>query len=274
MCLAPQNFFTIKKQGPAGGKTLNLPQFSLAKLFIFLVVLLSLFSITKFFDRPICIAGQSILTKTVSSVKGILREEQNLIDIDSVKGALSLCRFHNFQEDIVSRQLLEWQNLILNSISITDQAKLKVVNEFFNRMDYLNDVEHWGEKDYWSTPVEFIICQTGDCEDFSIAKYFTLYAMGVSEEKLSLTYVKALETNAHHMVLTYYSKPGAEPLILDNIVDIAKPASERKDLIPIYSINGTGLWLAEELGRGKLAGSSSQLKLWQDLLERMPEKKI
>lgn len=175
---------------------------------------------------------------------------------------------------MITRQLIEWQDLILESKNFTDQAKLQKVNQFFNRMGYLNDIEHWGEEDYWSTPVEFIVCQTGDCEDFSIAKYFTLHAMGVSEEKLSLTYVKALEINAHHMVLTYYSKPGAEPLILDNIVNIAKPASERKDLIPIYSINGTGLWLAEELGRGKLAGSSSQLKLWRDLLERMPEKKI
>jgi hypothetical protein len=76
------------------------------------------------------------------------------------------------------------------------------------------------------------------------------------------------------MVLTYFSSPAAEPLVLDNIVDIVKPASERPDLIPIYSFNGTGLWLAKQRERGKLAGSSSRLKRWQDLLERMPETKF
>lgn len=253
---------------------MNSPHFSLKKILIFFVVLLSLLGITKFLDKPTCIAAQSVLTNTISNVKVILQEGPGFIDIENVNRALSLCNYHNFQEEMITRRIIEWQELILDSKSFTDRAKLEEVNTFFNRMEYLNDIEHWGEKDYWSTPVEFIVCQTGDCEDFSIAKYFTLHAMGISEEKLSLTYVKALEINAHHMVLTYYSKPGAEPLILDNIVDIAKPASERKDLIPIYSINGTGLWLAGELGRGKLAGSSSQLKLWQDLLERMPEKKI
>ena len=135
----------------------------------------------------------------------------------------------------------------------------------------MNDLEHWGEEDYWATPVEFIACQAGDCEDFSIAKYFTLDAMGIPEEKLSLTYVKALKYNTYHMVLTYYSRLGAEPLILDNNVDIVKPASRRSDLIPIYSFNGNSLWLAEQRGRGKLAGGSYRLKRWQDLLERMPE---
>jgi hypothetical protein len=76
------------------------------------------------------------------------------------------------------------------------------------------------------------------------------------------------------MVLTYFSSPSAEPLVLDNLVGIVKPASERQDLIPIYSFNGTGLWLAKQRGRGKLAGSSSRLKRWQDLLERMPETKF
>ena len=93
--------------------------------------------------------------------------------------------------------------------------------------------------------------------------------MGIEEEKLNLTYVKALTYNVHHMVLTYFSTPGSEPLVLDNIVADIKPASQRRDLLPIYSFNGTGLWLAKQRGRGKSAGSSSRLKRWQDLVQRM-----
>ena len=171
-------------------------------------------------------------------------------------------------------RLVEWETLIRQDDSPSDSEKLEKVNRFFNQLEFVNDIDHWGEKDYWATPVEFLASQGGDCEDFSIAKYFTLKAMGVEEEKLNLTYVKALRYNVHHMVLTYFSSPAAEPLVLDNIVGIVKPASERSDLIPIYSFNGTGLWLAKQRGRGKLAGSSSRLKRWQDLLERMPETKF
>ena len=166
-------------------------------------------------------------------------------------------------------RLVAWENLIITDNSQTELEKLEKVNQFFNQMEFVEDIDHWGNKDYWATPIEFLGTQGGDCEDFTIAKYFTLKAMGIEEEKLNLTYVKALTYNIHHMVLTYFSTPGSEPLVLDNIVADIKPASQRRDLLPIYSFNGTGLWLAKQRGRGKLAGSSSRLKRWQDLVQRM-----
>jgi hypothetical protein len=71
------------------------------------------------------------------------------------------------------------------------------------------------------------------------------------------------------MILTYYSNPETEPLVLDNIVDKVKSASERSDLVAIYSFNGSDLRLNKQRGLGKLVGSSSRLKRWQDLIERM-----
>ena len=168
-------------------------------------------------------------------------------------------------------RLIEWQNLIRHDKSTSDREKLDKVNNFFNRLEFISDAAHWGQKDYWATPIEFLGSDGGDCEDFSLSKYFTLIAMGVSESKLNLSYVKALRLNEHHMVLTYYSRPGAEPLVLDNLSDSVQPASKRTDLIPIYSFNGTGLWLAKQRERGKLLGSSSRLKRWQDVLSRMPK---
>jgi len=165
--------------------------------------------------------------------------------------------------------LVKWENLITSDTSQNDREKLEKVNNFFNQVDYVEDINHWGQKDYWATPIEFLVTFGGDCEDYTIAKYFTLKAMGVADDKLNLTYVKSLTYNVHHMVLTYYSTPGSEPLVLDNIVTDIRPASERKDLLPIYSFNGTGLWLAKERGKGKFAGSSSRLQRWQDLMRRM-----
>jgi predicted transglutaminase-like cysteine proteinase len=165
--------------------------------------------------------------------------------------------------------LVALEDLIVQSSNHTDLEKLELVNDFFNQMEFVDDITHWGEKDYWATPIEFLGTRGGDCEDFSIAKYFTLKAMGFEEDNLNLTYVKALNYNVHHMVLTYYSTPSAEPLVLDNLVREIKPASQRTDLIPIYSFNGIGLWLAKERERGKLAGDSSRLQRWQELIQKM-----
>ncbi len=167
-------------------------------------------------------------------------------------------------------RLQDWQKLINLDTSENDLQRLDKVNDFFNQMEFVDDSIHWKKEDYWATPFEFLNTEAGDCEDYSISKYFTLKAMGIPDEKLNLTYVKAINLNQHHMVLTYYSKPGAVPLVLDNLVSIVRPATERPDLIPIYSFNGTSLWIAKQRGRGKMIGRSSQINRWQELLERMP----
>lgn len=110
------------------------------------------------------------------------------------------------------QRLMAWQDLIVQDNSTTDQEKLDKVNRFFNRtVEFVDDIYHWRQEDYWATPIEFLASGAGDCEDFSIAKYFTLKALGVPESKLNLSYVKALRLNQHHMVMTYYSTPAAEP---------------------------------------------------------------
>jgi len=169
------------------------------------------------------------------------------------------------------KRLISWEDLINSNTNKTDREKLEEVNVFFNRMEYVEDIVLWHQDDYWATPIEFLGKQAGDCEDYTISKYFTLKAMGVEDEKLNLTYVKSLTYEVYHMVLAYYPTPGGEPLILDNYVTEIYPGSKRTDLLPVYSFNGTGLWLAKQRGRGKLAGSSSRLKRWQDVIQKMAE---
>jgi predicted transglutaminase-like cysteine proteinase len=166
-------------------------------------------------------------------------------------------------------RLLAWQELLRTGRTDDDRTKIERVNRFFNRLRFIDDAIHWQKADYWATPVEFLASDGGDCEDFAIAKYFTLLDLGIDEHKLTLTYVKALKLNQAHMVLTYYPSPRAEPLILDNLVEAVLPSSERTDLLPVYSLNGSGLWLARERGRGKLVGESSGLQRWQEMLARM-----
>lgn len=167
------------------------------------------------------------------------------------------------------KRVLAWRRLIEESRSLSVVEKLTKVNNFFNQMEFVDDDILWAKEDYWATPIEFLGMQAGDCEDFTIAKYFTLRELGVPDEKLRLVYVKALTLNQHHMVLAYYHKPTSIPVLLDNIDKELKPASKRNDLLPIYSFNAENLWLSKEKGRGVLVGGSSRLSLWTDLNDRL-----
>jgi len=161
-----------------------------------------------------------------------------------------------------------WRTLVETKQQDPEMEKLKQVNRFFNLFRFVDDIDHWKQNDYWATPIEFIGTMAGDCEDFSIAKYFTLLELGVPIDKLRLTYVKATTLNQFHMVLAYYPKPNAMPLILDNIDGAIKPANKRRDLKPIYSFNGQKLWLNKQKGKGKLLGGPEKLDHWNNLTKR------
>ncbi|MDV6251900.1 transglutaminase-like cysteine peptidase [Vibrio sp. EA2] len=162
-----------------------------------------------------------------------------------------------------------WRNTLTELSNADTHEKLAGVNRFFNQLYFVDDNKLWGRTDYWATPLEFLGSNAGDCEDFTIAKYFSLLELGVPDSKMRLVYVKAIELNQFHMVLAYYPTASAEPLILDNINGEIVRASHRRDLLPIYSFNGTNLWLIKSsAGSGELAGKASRLSLWNDLRSR------
>ncbi|MCG9713175.1 transglutaminase-like cysteine peptidase [Shewanella insulae] len=162
-----------------------------------------------------------------------------------------------------------WFKVLDESQGLSEQEKITKVNNFFNLFRFIDDIKLWGVSNYWASPMEFIGVNGGDCEDFSIAKYFTLLQLGVPDDKLRITMVKATSVNQYHMVLAYYETPGSIPLVLDNLDRQIKPATQRQDLIPVYSFNGRQLWLNKEKGRGVLAGSSERLEKWNDLKNRL-----
>lgn len=174
-----------------------------------------------------------------------------------------------FGEEAYQR-LQNYQRLQLLASRAPIDRKLRLVNSFFNQARFVSDIEHWGEEDYWATPVELLTTNAGDCEDFSIAKYQTLLSMGVPDEQLRIVYVKALELNQAHMVLAWYPRPDADPLILDNLINDIKLASQRSDLEPVYSFNGSGLW-SNKAGQNKRIGEADKLSRWRDLNQRMQQ---
>ncbi len=175
-------------------------------------------------------------------------------------------------EDAVGR-LQSWRATELEGLAKRNKAQLALsqdelqfFNRFWNKIPYYSDQQHWKVEDYWATPVETLASNGGDCEDYSIAKYFSLKELGVPLGSLRITYVRALSIKESHMVLAYYPTPDADPYILDNMTGKIALASERSDLEPVYSFNDDDLWAA---GAADFKGKSSQIRLWSDLLEKM-----
>lgn len=175
----------------------------------------------------------------------------------------------NFYGERAGKRVTAWRNMVENSQDLSELDKLDRVNDFFNQLYFVDDIDLWGQKDYWATPLEFLGAAAGDCEDFSIAKYFSLRELGIDDKKLRLVYVKAIRLDQFHMVVAYYPTPSSEPVLLDNLDPEIKRASLRRDLLPIYSFNGSRLWLMKERGQGELAGNASRLGLWNDLRTRV-----
>jgi len=181
---------------------------------------------------------------------------ERLIEVYSRRfGPEARARLEAWKRDAAQRKHAPAREIVL----------LADVNRILNRVRFVDDRVHWGEVDYWATPAESIGSDGADCEDFSIAKYFLLKELGVPIARLRLTYVKSLKLNQAHMVLAYYERPDAEPLVLDNLEDRVRPASQRADLVPVYSFNDEEVWI-EMRGR---SGSPTQLRNWRALMDRL-----
>jgi predicted transglutaminase-like cysteine proteinase len=162
--------------------------------------------------------------------------------------------------------------LIDRASKLDEVARLTLVNSFFDdRIRYAEDIEVWGVEDYWASPLEVLQKGAGDCEDYAIGKYMTLASAGVPITKLRMVYVRAMLNgkSVAHMVLAYYAQPGAEPLVLDNLINEVKPASQRPDLTPVFSFNSEGLWSG--VGASSMGNPVARLSQWRDLLAKVKE---
>lgn len=163
----------------------------------------------------------------------------------------------------------DWTRLLDLARGEPVETQLERVNEFFNsRTIFENDIEVWRQNDYWATPLETLVRGRGDCEDFAIAKYVSLLALGVPSSRLRLIYVRA-QIGAQlqaHMVLGYYPDPQGEPRILDNLAGNIEWASQRSDLAPVFSFNSEGLWAG---GIKASSDPTQRLSRWRELLARL-----
>ena len=160
-------------------------------------------------------------------------------------------RYANKYGDLAVRRLNSLLKMMEETKDLPEYQKITKVNTFFNRLQYRQDLQNWGKSDYWASRLEFLGKGMGDCEDYAVAKFLTLIQLGVSSKKLFLTYAKALKYNEAHLVATYYKRPGTVPYVLDNYTHDVLPATQRRDLIPVYSFTADDLYIQKQQGLGK-----------------------
>ena len=116
---------------------------------------------------------------------------------------------------------------------------LRYVNSFWNTWPYVEDIVNWKQEDYWEIPAEFLK-KSGDCEDYSIIKYFTLKELGIEPESMRIVVVRDTIRNFAHAVLAVYVNGDA--FILDNLSNSVLSHTKLRQYSPQYSVNESGRW--------------------------------
>lgn len=128
-----------------------------------------------------------------------------------------------------------WQDLLTGAKGEHPLRQLDAVNRYFNRIPYAEDEDIYGVKDHWATPEEFVRRNVGDCEDYSIAKYTALRALGWSADSLLVVVIRDHKYNVNHAALA--AKLDGQWYYLDNRASRLLRPSEVPFYQPIYVIN-------------------------------------
>lgn len=135
--------------------------------------------------------------------------------------------------------LKNWRRIIVAAAKLPRAARPKAVNDFFNRWPYKQDREIYGRREYWATPSEFL-SRSGDCEDYSIAKYFALRQLGFTKDELRVVILMDQIRGIGHAVLAVYDQD--DILILDSLSNLIVSHARYRHYVPQYSMNETTRW--------------------------------
>jgi len=134
----------------------------------------------------------------------------------------------------------DWRDFLAGLQDKDRSTQLERVNDFVNRFAYRSDASNWNRPDYWAAPAEFFNAG-GDCEDFAIAKYFSLKLLGISPEAMRIVILRDKRRNTNHAVLTVEHE--GETLMLDSIERAVMPWREARHYSPYISVNERYFWL-------------------------------
>jgi predicted transglutaminase-like cysteine proteinase len=133
--------------------------------------------------------------------------------------------------------LQDWLAFLRTVQEEPSKVQLDRVNRHMNRYPYVQDIVNWGVQDYWATPGEFFRV-SGDCEDYAIAKYYSLRKIGVPAEKMHIVVVHDLNLRLFHAILVI--SQDERRFVLDNQIEQVVPIEAILHYRPVYAVNEGG----------------------------------
>jgi len=133
----------------------------------------------------------------------------------------------------------EWRDVLQRLEKLPKRAQIDAINKHMNASPYVLDIVNWGITDYWETPLEFLMF-AGDCEDFAIAKFFSLLRLGFSNDEMQIVIVQDQNLRVPHAVLAV-TLDGTN-YILDNQIPQVVPDTLIHHYTPYYGVNLTSWW--------------------------------
>ncbi len=128
----------------------------------------------------------------------------------------------------IKKRFLDYDRLLVNAKDKATHKKITLVNTFFNKFNYTDDLKRYNKTDYWASKKEFLLYGSGDCEDYAIAKYTTLVALGLKRTHLSL--YKTLYKGKSHIVVIYHDNQEKKDYVLDSNSNKILTLVKRSDL--------------------------------------------
>jgi predicted transglutaminase-like cysteine proteinase len=136
-------------------------------------------------------------------------------------------------------------------------AQAEAVHLVMNARPYREDRRQFGRSDVWQSAFAFWE-RGGDCEDYAIAKYMVLSALGFSQEELRLTVMISRSRGEVHAVLLI-EIDGAW-YVSDNLKRKLRPLDGYDGWKPVFSVSEAGAWRyvlrASAIGEKKAAATA------------------
>lgn len=135
--------------------------------------------------------------------------------------------------------LQQWVSFLDSVRGLDRRTQVDEVNRRMNSAPYIEDILNYGIPDYWATPGEFFD-NSGDCEDYAIAKFMSLRLLGFSNDEMRVGVVQDTNLNLVHSILIVYLD--GQSLLLDNQISQVVPVSSVHHYVPYFTINEQHWW--------------------------------
>ena len=140
----------------------------------------------------------------------------------------------------------QWNAFLATIRNDAPMEKLRRVQDYVNFFGYVREPQPSKGADYWKAPAEFFTA-SGDCEDYAIAKYWSLRKTGFSADALRILVVYAKRGQTAHTVLR--ARVDGRFYLLDSLYENVEPLDRIHDYVGLYGINAAHAYLFPQRDR-------------------------